>query len=814
MSETVGAQLCSGLQDKKKQKKKKIFSFFFLLTRRFSVQGIEHICWGFNLKKSGARDQLAALGYDYTRVINGQTVAVSDCQSLLDDDMATATACAQRYVSNFNSLSASRKSALVDMAFNLGCAGLGSFTRLKAAVEAGTFITASSEIRNSAYCSQVGCRCNVNALCMDPCYALPSSCSSARAVSPPHEVCPTATTARPTPRPTPVPTPAPAVPCSYTSWSNSGTCQGTCGTNGRQTQVRSVLAGVGCTSTSQTVTCQTPLCTCTYSAWTDNGPCTAPCDRDGEYQRQVRSVSPGSPATCTETQRTVYCEGPPCPCTYSAWTDSGSCQAPCGQTGNYQRQTRFVLTGAGCSEPVVRTTACTAAPCNAPACTYSNWAATGSGCPGVCGSSGSRIETRTKQPAGCDDKEGTSRVTPCQTAACPPAACQFSNWAAAGACNPSTCLQSESRSLTAGTPAACAGALQRAVSCACPTPCIWDAWSSWGVCSVCTGTGVQTRTRSIKTPAANNGAQCSGESSQTQPCAGSCPPGGGAGGACPTPTPCKLSDWSPWSDCSPTARKRQPVEDAPECPGQRTRQRRIDAPPCGGGAACPTELTEAGLCQTVCDFQQPPPGVDINGPPPTVDAPGAPGGTDNFFGDSSSGFPLAAIIGIAVGGGLCLILLIAALIVLLLAARNRSPRAGAVAHNPHKDNVIEGNPLFVGQSQKSYNPLFYGNGAANDASVQAARNAVSASYPAAGQMGQPYGTQYGFGAQGAYPTAAGGAAAYPSAGGTLAQYPTNYVGGGTGTMGAGGHYAGNLASARDAVSMASARGSGPTGYSA
>jgi GH24 family phage-related lysozyme (muramidase) len=790
----------------------------------FSVQGLEHICWGFNLKKSGAREQLTALGYDLNRVLNGQQISVGDCQALLDDDMATATACAQRFVTNYNSLSASRKSVLVDMAFNLGCAGLGAFTKLKAAVQTSQWTTASYEIRNSGYCSQVGCRCNVNALCMDNCYSLPTNCNSHRAVNPPHEVCPTAVTPRPTPRPTPAPTPrptprptpVPVTPCTYSSWS-FGPCVGACGTNGRQTITRQVLTGAACTATSDTIPCAPPPCSCQYTAWQTVGSCKAACGQEGDFQDWTRTTTAASTGVCTETSRKTYCRGPSCPCSYSSWTDSGACTAACGQTGNFQRQSRFVLAGDNCDLPLTQTVTCTGPPCNAPPCTYSQWAQSGTGCPGPCGTPGSLIETRTKMPTGCDDKEGVSRVRGCMTAECPPAACVFSQWAATGTCNPNTCLVTEARRLTQGPAATCAGALQRAVTCNCPAPCEWGPWTEFGVCSVCDGQGVQTRTRTIKKAAVGNGAQCTGPASETQPCTGNCG-GGGGGGKCSPKKECEVSPWSEYSECSPlaSARKRQPVEDdsggsgGQLCLGEKFRERRIISPPCDAGP-CPA-LSEKADCDVECDFpQQPPPNIDVD-PQPTTKP-----DVVNLGSSSGGGLPLGAIIGIAVAGGLCLLLLLAALIFLLVASRARSTRAGAVAHNPQRDHVVEGNPLFSSGIDKHYSPIFYGNG--GDAnSVAAARNAVSSAYPQ--MQGQTYGTSGASNYPTAYPSAAAAAAApsnyagtlagaspYPSAGGASnGAYPTGYAGGGTMGASGNGHYAGSVAGGTQMLSSRSERG--------
>ena len=60
-------------------------------------------------------------------------------------------------MNNFNSLTLSQQSALVDMAYNLGCGGLGKFVMLKAAVERLDFPGAAVQIQSSTYCGQASC---------------------------------------------------------------------------------------------------------------------------------------------------------------------------------------------------------------------------------------------------------------------------------------------------------------------------------------------------------------------------------------------------------------------------------------------------------------------------------------------------------------------------------------------------------------------------------------------------------------------------------------------------------------------------------
>lgn len=54
----------------------------------------------------------------------------------------------------------------------------------------------------------------------------------------------------------------------------------------------------------------------------------------------------------------------------------------------------------------------------------------------------------------------------------------------------------------------------------CAQDCVWSAWQKVGGCNVTCGTGKQTWTRSIATPAANGGAECTGPTSRVSDCFG------------------------------------------------------------------------------------------------------------------------------------------------------------------------------------------------------------------------------------------------------------------------------------------------------
>ena len=48
--------------------------------------------------------------------------------------------------------------------------------------------------------------------------------------------------------------------------------------------------------------------------------------------------------------------------------------------------------------------------------------------------------------------------------------------------------------------------------------CAWNEWGNWTTCSKKCGGGQQSRTKTIRTKAANGGVQCVGESTEEQSC--------------------------------------------------------------------------------------------------------------------------------------------------------------------------------------------------------------------------------------------------------------------------------------------------------
>lgn len=77
--------------------------------------------------------------------------------------MQSAVSCAQGLLSNWDSLPVTAQAVAIDMSFNLGCGGFGSFVNTIAAINSQNWSGAVSGMQNSLWCSQVGNRCSRDA---------------------------------------------------------------------------------------------------------------------------------------------------------------------------------------------------------------------------------------------------------------------------------------------------------------------------------------------------------------------------------------------------------------------------------------------------------------------------------------------------------------------------------------------------------------------------------------------------------------------------------------------------------------------------
>ena len=90
---------------------------------------------------------------------SGTPISADQIDTWYTQDSLSAIKIAQEYMSNtWSDLSDIRKRAIVDLAYNMGKAGLGTFTRFISAMKVKDFVAAGQELRNSKWFNQVGRR--------------------------------------------------------------------------------------------------------------------------------------------------------------------------------------------------------------------------------------------------------------------------------------------------------------------------------------------------------------------------------------------------------------------------------------------------------------------------------------------------------------------------------------------------------------------------------------------------------------------------------------------------------------------------------
>lgn len=128
-------------------------------TMYLDTEGNPTIGVGFNLNREGAREQLEARGYDFDALRAGEgQISEEDAMDLFEADLKEAEEAAKRIVPKFDNLSPGRQAAFIDMAFNLGPAGLAGFDKMLEAVRSGDFEKAAQEAEDSKWFEQVGKR--------------------------------------------------------------------------------------------------------------------------------------------------------------------------------------------------------------------------------------------------------------------------------------------------------------------------------------------------------------------------------------------------------------------------------------------------------------------------------------------------------------------------------------------------------------------------------------------------------------------------------------------------------------------------------
>jgi hypothetical protein len=255
-----------------------------------------------------------------------------------------------------------------------------------------------------------------------------------------------------------------------------------------------------------------------WGEWGKWGACTVSCDGGFQWRSRVvetPSANGGTPASgpFQEFQPcgTEVCEGgEKVDCVFEEWQHWSGCSSACN---GYQQRSREIKTH-GSKGGVV---------CDGP--------------------------LRVVEPCNVDSDD-------CKTKQ--PTACEFGEWEEWGGCSHSCDGGTQQRIRVVAKDATyagegCLGELKELRACHMEfchplqekdVDCVWDTWSDWGGCSKTCGGGTHDRIRSVKTPAKNNGAACTTESSfEVAPCHTE---------PCGDDHFCTWADWGAWGTCSAT----------------------------------------------------------------------------------------------------------------------------------------------------------------------------------------------------------------------------------------------------------------------
>ena len=101
-----------------------------------------------------------------SKCINNGCIKESQKEQLYQVSIQESINCVKNWLTNYNELHSLSKSAIIDMAFNMGCTKLSGFKNLKAALEVKDYSKAIVEMKDSNWCTQVKVRCTRDEQCM------------------------------------------------------------------------------------------------------------------------------------------------------------------------------------------------------------------------------------------------------------------------------------------------------------------------------------------------------------------------------------------------------------------------------------------------------------------------------------------------------------------------------------------------------------------------------------------------------------------------------------------------------------------------
>lgn len=109
-------------------------------------------------RETAYRDSLGVWTIGYGHNLETRPLSDTVIEMLLGEDLEQAISDARSLVPDFDQLDDPRQEVLVEMAFNLGRAGLASFKRMLAAVKRRDYQSAADEMLSSMWRRQVGVR--------------------------------------------------------------------------------------------------------------------------------------------------------------------------------------------------------------------------------------------------------------------------------------------------------------------------------------------------------------------------------------------------------------------------------------------------------------------------------------------------------------------------------------------------------------------------------------------------------------------------------------------------------------------------------
>jgi lysozyme len=123
------------------------------------TRGRRTIGIGFNLDDPGAETTCQVHGLDYLTLLDGSSmITLKEASAVRDDKILAAKFAAQGTIPNFDGLPDNVQAVVLDMIFNMGWPVFSGFHATIAAINAGDFRTAASNMKQSAWYGEVPSR--------------------------------------------------------------------------------------------------------------------------------------------------------------------------------------------------------------------------------------------------------------------------------------------------------------------------------------------------------------------------------------------------------------------------------------------------------------------------------------------------------------------------------------------------------------------------------------------------------------------------------------------------------------------------------